>query len=187
MRRTFLYGVCVGTALLLPVSDVRVGNARKPGPTATNRVILDGRSYVPQPFPGGGNASLRRELERLGFTLPDGIEIPSGGNTGHPVYEERLLASPKRTAPPEVPPGLTADHAIRLEADGHSVELVFGRMAPLSPGLNARLQADGWVSHPGGNDPRNPRVLQKTRGKENAVACLDEAERTFLLIRKVGR
>jgi len=30
-------------------------------------------------------------------------------------------------------------------------------------------------------------VLQIRRGKETAVACLDEAEGTFLLFREVGR
>ncbi len=188
MKSAVSSGLCIGLACLLSLAGTGVVNARKAGLSTTTRVTIDGKSYVSETFPGREADSLRRTLERLGVELPAGFEIPDEAGTEHPVSCGGLVESPGRAVPSSAAPwGLTAEHAIRLEGDEHSIELVLGRMNPAGSAVHTRLLSDGWVSASQEKDAGNPRVLRKASGKEAAVACLDETERTFLLVRKVVR
>jgi hypothetical protein len=187
MKRAVLYGLCIGTAFFLPLGGKQVGDARNTPASSISRVTIDGRSFASEASPGNDAHFLRREMERLGVKATNGFEIDRQAVTDPPAFGGRLLGSPTRQPPPKPPPGLTAEHTIRMEGDGQSIELVFGRMDPLGSTVHSRLVAEGWMPALQEKEIRTPRVLQKIQGKEANVACLDEAERTFLLIRKVGR
>jgi hypothetical protein len=187
MKRTVLLGLCIGAAFLFPLGGIRVGNALNTSISTINRVFIDGRSFTSEASPGHAEPFLRRELETLGVKLPEGWKTDVTAVPEHPAFYGGLLGSSTSHLPPNPPAGMTAEHAIRLEGDGQSIELVFGRMDPPGVPVHARLLDDGWMPDLQEKNTGNPRVLQKTRGKETAVVCLDETERTFLLIRKVGR
>jgi hypothetical protein len=74
-----------------------------------------------------------------------------------------------------------------MEGEGAPVDLVFGKMDTPGSSIRSRLLSSGWESVSAGGDPGVAHVLQIRRGKETAVACLDEAEGTFLLFREMGR
>jgi hypothetical protein len=187
MKRTVLFGWCIGTAFFLSLGGMRVGDARKICNSTTSRVSIDGRSFTSEAFPGHPAHFLRLELERLGVELPEGWEPEVAAVPGHPAFNGGLMGSTTHQPPTNTPAGLTAEHALRIEGEGQSIELAFGRIDLHGFAVRARLQADGWTPDLQENNAGNPRVLQKIRGKETAVACLDETERTFLLIRKVDR
>ena len=67
------------------------------------------------------------------------------------------------------------------------VDLVFGALGTPGPSIRSRLLSSGWESVSAGKDSGGMQVLQIRRGKETSIACLDEAEGTFLLFREVGR
>ena len=74
-----------------------------------------------------------------------------------------------------------------MEGEGQFTELVFGRLSSAAPAVRERLLAEGWVSAVDGQEPHAPRFFRKALGKESSVACLDESDRTFLLVRTVVR
>lgn len=187
MRMRALYGCCVGAAFLVCLRGVPSGNARGPGGAATTGVTIDGTSYLSRISAGAVEWTLRRELERLGARFPDRFPVSERADAGNPVYRRSLVASPERGAPVALPPGLTGEHSIRMDGDDRDVELVFGRLAAPPATVTARLGAEGWVLAPKDDGTHKLRLFQKNKGKENAVACLDETDRTFLLIRTAGR
>lgn len=67
------------------------------------------------------------------------------------------------------------------------VDLVIGTLGTPGPSIRSRLLSAGWKSVSTGKDPVGMHVLQCSRGKETTIACLDEAEGTFLLFREVDR
>jgi hypothetical protein len=74
-----------------------------------------------------------------------------------------------------------------MEGEGAPVDLVFGKLGTPGPSVRSRLLSAGWKSLSDGRDPGGTRVLQSPHGKETVIACLDEAEGTFLLFRAVGQ
>jgi hypothetical protein len=176
----------IAVAVLLALGGARLGNAMRTGGNFTTRVTIDGTSYRSEALAARANDSLRVELQRRGVRPPDGVE-PGGAAAGHPLYRDPLVVSPERDPAPKVPPGLTPEHAIRLGGDGPAVDLVFGRIAAPADAVTRSLLADGWRSPHDDATSRGPRVFQRIRRKENAVACLDETDRTFLMVRTVDR
>jgi hypothetical protein len=79
------------------------------------------------------------------------------------------------------------EHTLRMEGEGMPVDLVFGSLGTPGPSIRSRLLSSGWKSVSTGEDSGGMQVLQISRGKETTIACLDEAEGTFLLFREVGR
>lgn len=186
MRRGSLYCLCIGAATSALLGVARGGGAWKAAALPEKRVTIDGRGYLTQPLSDNETTAVRRELEQLGVPLPDGFEIARTAETGHPVFRETLRPLAQQPVAAKLPPGFSAEHAIRLEADGQTVELVFGRTASPCRTVVARLPAEGWIPASQGETIPGPRLLHLTRRKETAVACLDEADRTFLLIRNLG-
>jgi hypothetical protein len=84
------------------------------------------------------------------------------------------------------PPGLALEHRLHLDSESGGVDLATGRCGK-GDHVRRRLIAAGWRLL--GPDTLNgfARILQSVRGKETMVVCLDEAEGTFLLFRKVDR
>jgi hypothetical protein len=188
MNRKFLAGLAVAATLLVSLCLAGSGNARRKEISSTRRVVIDGRSFVPDESSPDEGSLLKRELGRLGVRLPDGFDPPDDPGPSHPAFEGRLKGS-RSQAPgaPRIPAGLTAEHILRMEGEGLPVDLVFGKLGTPGPSIRSRLLSSGWKSVSAGEDPGGIHVLQFTRGKETSIACLDEAEGTFLLFREVGR
>ena len=186
MRRGLLACLCIGFATLVLLGLARAGGAWKAASSA-KQVIIDGRCFLTESPSGNETTVVQRELEQLGVPLPEGFDIARPTTAEHPVFLETLRPLARRPVAAKLPPGFSEEHAIRLEADGQTVELVFGRTGSTDPTGFARLRAEGWtpVSHE--KSATGPRVFHVTRRKETAVAFLDEADRTFLLIRNMGR
>lgn len=189
MNRKILAGLAVSASLFLSLCLVGSGNARRKGISPTSRVVLDGRSFVSDESSPEAGSLLMRELGRLGVRLPDGFTLPEEANRSHPALECRLKESPSRVleAAPRLPAGLTAEHTLRMEGEGMPVDLVFGKLGAPGSSIRSRLLSSGWESVPTGTGSAGTHVLQISRGKETSIACLDDAEGTFLLFREVGR
>jgi hypothetical protein len=189
MNRKILAGLAVATTLFMLLCLVERGNARRKEISSTRRVVIDGRSFVPDESPPDAGALLKRELGRLGVRLPDGFDLPEEAAPSHPVFSGRLKDSnrPPAIEAPRLPEGLTAEHTLGMEGEEAPVDLVFGKLGSPGPSIRSRLISSGWKSISTGKDPGVTRVLQITRGKETSLVCLDEAEGTFLLFREVGR
>lgn len=178
----------MAAVLIVSFCLVDSGSARRKEISSTGRVVIDGRSFVQdKPSPDDGSL-LKRELGKLGVRLPDGFDLPEGSYPSHPAFEGRLKESrPRVLETPRLPAGFTAEHTLRMEGEGAPVELVFGKLGSPGPSIRSRLLSSGWESVSVGDNPGGTRVLRITHGKETRIACLDEAEGTFLLFREVGR
>lgn len=188
MNRRILTGVAVSATLLVSFCLEGSGNARRKEISSTRRVVIDGRSFVSDESSPDDGSILKRELGRLGVRLPDGFNLPEESEPSHPALEGRLKDSrPWILEAPRLPAGLTAEHTLRMEGEGMPVDLVFGKLGTPGPSIRSRLLSSGWISVSTGKDPGGTHVLQIAHGKETTIACLDEAEGTFLLFRDVGR
>ena len=188
MNRKFLAGLAVTATLFVSVGLVGSGDASRKGIVPARRVVIDGRSFVSDESPTDAGSLLKRELGRLGVSLPDGFTLPEESNPSHPALEGRLKESrPRVIEPLRLPAGLIAEHSLRMEGDGRPVELVFGKLGTPGPSIRSRLLSSGWESEPAGTGYGATHLLQMSRGKETSIVCLDDAEGTFLLIREVGR
>ncbi len=188
MNRKILTGVAVAATLFVSLCLEGSGNARRKEISSTRRAVIDGISFVSDESSPDDGSILRRELGRLGVRLPDGFNLPEESGPSHPALEGRLKDSrPWVLEAPRLPAGLTAEHTLRMEGEGTPVDLVFGKLGTPGPSIRSRLLSSGWKSVSTGKDPGGTHVLQITHGKETTIACLDEAEGTFLLFREVGR
>ena len=188
MRRKVLTGLAVAATLFVSLCLAGSGNARRKEISSTRRVVIDGRSFVPDESSPDDGSLLKRELGRLGVRLPDGFTLPEESNPSQSAFEGRLKESrPRVLEAPRLPAGLTAAHTLRMEGEGMAVDLTFGTLGAPGPSTRSRLLSSGWESVSTGKDPGGTRVLQVRRGKETTNVCLDEAEGTFLLFREVGR
>ena len=189
MKRKIPAGFAVAASLLLSLCVAASGNALRKGTCATRRVVIDGRAFVPDESAPYGNSLLQRDLLGSGVRLPDGLGLPAATNPSHPAFSGRLKDSRRPPAREvlQLPAGWTAEHTLRMEGEGASVDLVFGRVGTPGPAVRSRLLSSGWKSLSSVEDPGGVHVLQSPDGKETAIACLDEAEGTFLLFREVGR
>lgn len=189
MNRKILTGLAVTATLFLSLCIEGSGNARRKEISSTRRVVIDGRSFASDESSPDEGSLLKRELGRLGVRLPDGFNLPEESAQSHPVFSGRLKDSlrPGTIDAPRLPAGLTAEHTLRMEGEGMPVDLVFGKLGNPGPSIRSRLLSSGWESVSVGKDPGGTHVLQISRGKETSIACLDEAEGTFLLFREVGR
>lgn len=189
MNRKILTGLAVAATLVVSLSLVGSGNARRKEISSTSRVVIDGRSFVSDESSPDDGSLLKRELGRLGVRLPGGFTLPEESAPSHPVFSGRLKDSPRPRSidAPRLPAGLTAEHTLRMEGEGMPVNLVFGKLGTPGPSIRSGLLSSGWKSVSTGKNPGGTHVLQITHGKETAIVCLDEAEGTFLLFREVGR
>ena len=188
MSRKILTGLAVAATLFVSLCLAGSENARRKEISSTRRVVIDGRSFVPDESSPDDASLLKRELGRLGVRLPDGFTLPEESNPSQPAFEGRLKESRRRVLEaPRLPAGLTAGHTLRMEGEGMAVDLTFGTLGAPGPSIRSRLLSSGWESVSTGKDPGGTRVLQVRRGKETTIVCLDEAEGTFLLFREVGR
>ena len=188
MSRKILTGLAVAATLFVSLCLAGSDNARRKEISSARRVVIDGRSFVPDESSPDDGSLLKRELGRLGVRLPDGFTLPEESNPSQSAFEGRLTASrPGVLEAPRLPAGLTAAHTLRMEGEGMAVDLTFGTLGAPGPSIRSRLLSSGWESVSTGKDPGGTRVLQIRREKETTIACLDEAEGTFLLFREVGR
>jgi hypothetical protein len=180
--------LAVAATLFVTLSVAGDGNARRREISTTRRVVVDGRPLVPDDPPPDGSPPLEREFRRLGVRLPDGFSLPGETGPSHPAFEGRLKDSPPRSVEPaRLPAGMTAEHSLRMEGEETQVDLVFGKLDATGPSTRNRLASSGWRSVSTGNGIGGTHVLHITQGKETSIACLDEAEGTFLLFREVDR
>jgi hypothetical protein len=189
MSRKILTGVAVAATLFVSLCLEGSGNARRKEISSTSRVVIDGKSFVPDESSPDEGALLKREIGRLGVRPPDEFNVPEESLPSHPVFSGRLMDSPRPRIleAPRLPAGLTAEHTLRMEGEGMPIDLVFGRLGTPGPSIRSRLLSSGWNSVSSGKDPGGTHVLQITHGKETTIVCLDEAEGTFLLFREVDR
>jgi len=189
MNRRIPAGLAVAASLFVSLCLVGSGDARRKEISSTRRVVIDGRSFVPDDSSPDDDSLLKRELGRLGVRLPGGFDLPEGTAPSHPVFLGRVKNSnrPPAVEAPRLPAGLTAEHTLRMEGEGMPVDLVFGKLGTPGPSIRSRLLSSGWSSVPTGNGFGGTHVLQIRRGKETGIVCLDDAEGTFLLFREVGR
>jgi len=189
MNRKIPAGLAVAASLFVSLCLVGSGNARRKEISPTRRVVIDGRSFVPDESSPHDGSLLERELERLGVRLPDGFDLPEEATSSHPLFSRRLKDSnrPPDIEAPRLPAGLTAEHTLRMEGEGAPADLVFGKLGTPGSSIRSRLLSSGWKSLSTEKDPGGTRVLQFTDGKETVIVYLDEAEGTFLLFRHVGR
>ena len=188
MNRKILAGLAVAATSFVSLCLVGSGDARRKEVTSTRRVVIDGRSFVSDESSPDDASLLIRELGRMGVLLPDGFTLPVESPPSHPALEGRLKESrPQVLEAPRLPAGLTAEHTLRMEGEGMPVDLVFGRLDAPGPSIRSRLLSSGWNYVPNGNGSAGMHVLQIRRGKETGIACLDEADGTFLLFREMGR
>ena len=189
MNRKIPAGLAAAVLLIVSLCLVGSGNARRKEISSTRRVVIDGRSFVPDESAPDDGSLLKRELGRLGVRIPGGFDLPEETAPPHPVIAGRLKDPdrPPAIEAPRLPAGLTAEHTLRMEGEAAPVDLVFGKLGTPGSSIRSRLLASGWTSLPTGKDPGGTRVLQFTPGKETLIVFLDEAEGTFLLFREVGR
>jgi len=189
MNRKIPAGVAVAASLLVSLCLAGSGAARRKEISPTRRVVIDGRSLVPDESSPVDGSLLKSELGRLGVRPPDGFDLPEEETSPHPVFSGRLKDSdrPPAMESPRLPAGLTAEHTLRLEGEGAPVDLVFGKLDTPGSSIRSRLLSSGWKSLSIETDPGGTRSLQFTHGKETVVVFLDEAEGTFLHFRQVGR
>jgi len=189
MNRKISAGVAAAASLFVSLCLAGSGDARRKEISSTRRVVIDGRSLVPDESPPLDGSLLKRELGRLGVRPPDGFDLPEEETPSHPVFSGRLKDSdrPPAMESPRLPAGLTAEHTLRLGGEGAPVDLVFGKLDTPGSSIRSRLITSGWKSLSIETDPGGTRSLQFTHGKETVVVFLDEAEGTFLHFRQVGR
>jgi len=188
MNRKFLAGLAVAATLFVSVGLVGSGDASRKEIVPTRHVVIDGRPFVSDESSTDAGSLLKRELGRLGVSLPDGFTSPEESNPSHPALEGRLKESrPRVIESLRLPAGLTPEHSLRMEGDGRPVDLVFGKLGTPGPSIRSRLLSSGWESVPAGTGPGALHLLQMSLGKETSIVCLDDSEGTFLLIREVGR
>ena len=189
MNRKIPAGVAVAASLFVSLCLAGGGDARRKEISSTRRVVIDGRSLVPDESSPADGSLLEKELRRLGVRPPDGFDLPEEETASHPAFSGRLKDSgrPPAVEPPRLPAGLTAEHTLRLEGEGAPVDLVFGKLDIPGSSIRSRLLSSGWKSLSTEKDPGGTRPLQFTHGKETVLVFLDEAEGTFLLFRQVGR
>jgi len=188
VNRKILIGLAVAATLFVSLCLAGRGNARREEISSTRRVVIDGRSFVSDESSPDGGSLLKRELGRLGVSLPDGFNLPEESGPSHPALEGRLKDSrPLVLEAPRLAAGLNAEHTLRMEGEGMPVDLVFGTLGSPGPSIRSRLLSSGWKSVSTGIDSGGTHMLHITHGKETTIACLDEAEGTFLLFREVGR
>jgi hypothetical protein len=152
-------------------------------------VTIDGKSFLSNGTGQDDFSRVRREFEKFGAEVTIPPERPPAARNRHPVFDGGVAAAagPPAGDPPPLPPGMTADHALRLETGPGSVDLVLGRMHGRGPTIRHRLVADGWEPAGAENAAGPTRVLEKKTAKETAIVCLDEADGTFLLFRESAR
>ncbi|HSE15295.1 MAG TPA: hypothetical protein VLB08_06850 [Candidatus Deferrimicrobium sp.] len=188
MSRKCLTGLAVAATLFISLRIAESGIPLRKGISPTRRVVIDGRSFVPDDPLQDEGSILKRELCRLGVRLPEGFNLPEDSGPPHAAFEGRLKASSSRPMEPApLPQGMTAEHTLRMEGDGTPVDLVFGKLNAPGPSVRSHLLSCGWDSVSAGADRASIHVLRATRGKETSIVCLDETEGTFLLFREVGR
>ncbi len=189
MNRKIPAGVAVAASLIVSLCLAGSGDARRKEISSTRRVVIDGRSLVPDESSPADGSLLSRELGRLGVRPPEGFDLPEEETSSHPVFSGRLKDSdrPPAMESPRLPAGLTAEHTLRMEGDGAPVDLVFGKLDTPGSSIRSRLLSSGWKSLSIEKDPGGTRALQFTHGKETVIVFLDEAEGTFLQFRQVGR
>lgn len=189
MNRKIPAGLAVTASLFVSLCLVGSGNARRKEISSARRVVIDGRSFVPDESSPDDGSLLKRELGRQGVRLPDGFHLPEETAPSHPVFSGRVKDShrPAAIEAPRLPAGLTGEHTLRMEGEGAPVDLVFGKLGTPGSSIRSRMLSSGWTSQSTGKDPGGTHVLQFTHGKESGIVFLDEAEGTFLLFRQVGR
>jgi hypothetical protein len=189
MNRKIPAGVAVAASLFVSLCLAERGDARRKEISSTRRVVIDGRSLVPDESPPVDGSLLKRELGRLGVRPPDGFDLPEEETSSHPVFSGRLKDSdrPPAVEPRRLPAGLTAEHTLRLEGEGAPADLVFGKLDTPGSSIRSRLLSSGWKPLSIETDSGGMHSLQFTHGKETVVVFLDEAEGTFLHFRHVGR
>jgi hypothetical protein len=188
MNRKLLAGLALAATLFVSLCLAGSGDARRKDISSTRRVAIDARSFESDVSSPDEGSLLEREIVRLGVRLPDGFDLPGESGPSHPAFDGRLKGSgPRVLEAPRLPAGLTVEHTLRMEGEGMPFVLVFGTMGTPGPSIRSRLLSSGWKSVFTGKDSGGINVLQISRGKENSIACLDEAEGTFLLFREVGR
>ena len=168
MNRKFLTGLAVAATLFVSLCLAGSGNARRKEISSTRRVVIDGRSFVPDESSPDEGSLLKRELGRLGVRLPDGFDLPEDPAPSHPAFSRRAEGFPVHGSieSPRLPAGLTAEHTLRMEGEGMPVDLIFGKLDTPGPSIRSRLLSSGWKSVSTGKDPGGMHVLQITRGKE---------------------
>jgi len=189
LNRIILIGLAAAAVLIASLCVVERVEALRKEVSATPRVIIDGKAFVPDESPPDGVALLKKELGKRGVRLPDGFELIEMSVPPHPVIQGRIKDSPgaRPVDTQRLPSGLTADHTLRMEGDGKPVDLVFGTMDPRGSSIRFRLLSSGWETVSTFDPSRSVHVLQLSMGKETNIVCLDEAEGAFLLFREVGR
>ncbi len=189
MNRKFLTGLAVAGVLFVAVGFEGIGNTMKKGVSATNRVVIDGKSFVTDDTPSEESSPVRKELDRMGFRLPDGFALPEQTSPSHPALSEKMKSS--RTDPKpedsELPAGMIAEHSLRMEGEGSPVTIVSGTFDGTGPSTRSRLLTSGWKPLNMGTDSAGIRILKRDRGKEAGIVCIDETDGTFILFREVGR
>ena len=189
MNRKILTGLAVAATLFVSLCLAGSGKAQRKEVSSTRHAVIDGRSFVADESSPEENSLLKRELRRLGVRLPDGFNLPEESGRSHPAFSGRLKDSPQPRVleARRLPAGFTPEHTLRMEGEGTPVDLVFGKLCTPGPSIRHRLLSSGWESVSTGKEPGGIHVLQIPRGKETSIACLDDAEGTFLLFLEVGR
>jgi hypothetical protein len=184
-----LGGTCTFALLLIAALSPVRGDSQRPGGLPNRLVAIDGKSFL-SGGPGQDDFStVARAFEKFGAKIPRFSGRPPVARNRHPVFRGGISMTegvPAGNTMPQ-PPGLTADHILRLETAPGGVDLVLGRMNSRGPSIRHRLVADGWEAAGEENAAGSTRVLERKSGKETAIVCLDEAEGTFLLVRESGR
>jgi len=187
MKRRILIELAGAAALFIFLCLEAGGDERRNEISSTCRVVIDGRSFVPDESSSDESSLLKREIGRLGIRVPDGFNLPGDSGSSHPAFSRRLKDSPLQLLEtPRLPPGMNVEHTLRMEGEGRPVELVFGKLGTPGASVRYRLLSSGWYSVSAVKDPGGIHVLQIIRGKETTIVCLDEAEGAFLLFREVG-
>jgi hypothetical protein len=189
MNRKISAGLAVAATLLLMLCLAGSVDALRKGISSTSRVVIDGRSLLSDDSAVDAGSLVKRELDKLGVRLPDGFDPGGGPGTSHPAFAGRLKDSPLRkpAEAPGLPAGLIAEHTLRMEGEAMPIDIFFGSLGTTGPSIRNRLLSCGWESVPTGKDPGKMHMLQLTHGKETSIVYLDEADRTFLFFREVGR
>lgn len=189
MKPKILYTlIAAGVALLFSLIAYGTGDAGKRD-SGFSSFSIDGKSFLPGGSLSDEFAALRRELSRLGVQAPEGLAVSDTIGGPGPVFSEKLVSS-GQTASVEaarVPGGLAADHVLRMSGPDGTLELIMGRTGGGNLSAAARLESDRWEPVRAAGNARLPNMLRKTRGKETSIVLLDEAESSFLLIRKLSR
>jgi hypothetical protein len=188
LSRKFLKGLAVAATLFISLCLTASGNALRKEISSTRRVVIDGRSFASDESSPEEGSLVERELDRLGIRLPEGFNLHEDSGPLHPAFSRRLKDSrPRVLEAPRLPAGLSSEHTLRMEGEGMSVDLVFGKLDTRGTSVRSSLLSFGWKSASTGEDPGGMHVLHITQGKETSIVCLDESEGTFLLFREMGR